>query len=184
MDGHIQEHAAGNFHVFRRRGCRVAAGDAQNVQVADLALFDQFAHLLEIGVKAAVETDLAFHPGFVHRVDGFIDLRQAVIDRFFAEDVLACVGGRDHQVGVRVGGGTDRHCVDGFVIHDLLVIRIDIIHMQLVRQFLAAARFTSAMATTTAPGTRVARFPAWILPMRPAPMTPTRSTFCALIIFS
>ena len=37
----------------------------------------------------------------------------------------------------------------------------------------AAARSTSATARSSAPGTRKARFSAWILPMRPAPITPT-----------
>ena len=122
MDGHVQEHAAGAFDVFSRRGSRVSAGDAQDVQRTDLAGLNELTYLFEIGVEAAVESNLALDARFFDRCDGSVDLLQGMIDRFFTENVFASVGRFDHQGGMGGGGGANSHRINAFVCHDLGVI--------------------------------------------------------------
>ena len=104
MDGHIQEDTPGTLDVADGRRGRVPAGDAQDMLVADLPAGDYLTGRAEVGIEAAVKTDLQFDPGFFNLLEGLIDFSQVVIDWFLAENVFACRSGLDDQSGMRTGG--------------------------------------------------------------------------------
>ena len=100
-------------------GAGIAADEVHQVRSADFTACDSLAHAREVGVEAAVEADLEFDTGAGDRGQRAIDARQRVIDRFFAEDVLAGLRGFHNEFGMGVGGGADQHRVDRRIGEDL-----------------------------------------------------------------
>ena len=123
VDDHVKEDAAADGDVLGRWGGGVAAGDPQDVQVADRTVGHPVAHRLVPRVEAAVEAD---HERDARLLDGrqrAVHLREVEADRLLAEDRLAGLGRRDDQVDVGVGARADRHRVDVVGGQQLLIDR-------------------------------------------------------------
>ncbi len=101
----------------RRRG--IAADDVHQAWLADFAARHRLADTGEVGVEAAVESDLKLHACGFDRSQGVVDLFQAESDRLLAEDMLAGFGGRDDEIGVGIGRRADQHRFDCRVVKNL-----------------------------------------------------------------
>src|SRR5947208_13783344 len=76
-------------------------------RLTDLSLFYGLAHPAIISIKAPVKTDLQFDARAFDNLQCPVDGRQVERDRFFAKDVLACLGGLLDDLRVGVGRRTD-----------------------------------------------------------------------------
>ena len=124
----------------------------------------------EIGIEAAIEADHQRRAGLLDDFEAGADALDVEIDRLLAEDGLAGARGALDQIGVRVGRRADR---DG----------VDVLGGRGSRRWWRpwrpspwperGRRGGSASATkATSLSVRAATLPAWILPIRPAPMMP------------
>ena len=116
MDGHVAEQAAGHRDVAERRRRRVAAGDDQLFEPADLALLRAPPQSSDRRIEAALEAD---HDGRRERCDlvaAAFGAREIEIDRFLAQHRLAGPGRRDDQVDMGVGRAGDQHRVDARIV--------------------------------------------------------------------
>ena len=109
VDHHIVVDTARTAHVFNRGRLRVAGADAQDVRGADLAGAHCVVNRAVVVVKAADKADLQLDAGLLHRVKRHADARYVVVNRLFAEDVLAGCCSLDDQVCVRIGGRADEN---------------------------------------------------------------------------
>ena len=75
VDRHVDEDAAAVVDVPGRRERRVAAGDAGQLHLADLAGLNRALHGPMPGIESTVEADHERHPGAIDRGQRAIDLR-------------------------------------------------------------------------------------------------------------
>ena len=136
VDRHVDEDAAGHLDVGQRRSLRVARRDLDDLHVADAAALDDLVHVLEVAVKAAVEANLILHARALDLVEHDLDLVQIVVDRLFAEDVLAGARRLDGDRRVRIRRRADEHGLDVRVFEDLVVVVVPVGHVELLRQLL------------------------------------------------
>ena len=122
VDHHIIEDAAGNLDIGYRRRLRVAGGDLDDIDLADLAAADHVVNGAVVVVEAAAEADLELDACFLRRVDGSVHLGQIIVDRLLAEDVLASVSSLDDVLGMGVGRGADEHCFDLGIVQDVICV--------------------------------------------------------------
>lgn len=122
MDGHIEEHTAADCRILCRRGSGIPRGDFDDVDVADLAVGDHSSDVCKVVVKAAVEADLQLDARLLDGGDNCVDLLGGQVNGLLAEDVFACLGSLDSDIGVRVGRGADEHCFDVGVGEHLLIV--------------------------------------------------------------
>ena len=115
VNGHVDEDAAGDADVAERRGRGVAADDVHQIGAPISPLATDLADASEVGIEAAVESDLQFDSGGFYRCQGAVDLVKAVSDGLLAEDMLAGFGGLHDEIGMSLGGGADEHGLDGGV---------------------------------------------------------------------
>jgi hypothetical protein len=108
------------------RGCRVQAEDAQDMQIPILPSCTIWRTFLKLGSKRPIESDLAFHTCLFHCFNGIsmvarfceMGFSQKMCLPAFAASIISWVVG----VSRRAIG----HCIDAFIVHDLLEIGIDI----------------------------------------------------------
>ena len=122
MDHHIIEDTAGNLNVGYRRRLRVAGGDLDDIYLADLAAANHVVNGAVVVVEAAAETDLQLYASLFGCVDGSVNLGQIIVDRLFAEDMLACVSSLDDVLGMGVGRGADEHCLNLGIVQDVICV--------------------------------------------------------------
>ena len=122
MDHHIVEDTAGNLDIGYRGRLRVAGRDLDDVDLADLAAANHVVNGAVVVVEAAAEADLELDACFLCCVDGSVHLLQIIIDRLFAEDMLACVSSLDDVLGMGVGRGADEHCLDLGIVQDVICV--------------------------------------------------------------
>ena len=120
VDHHIVEDTAGNLDVGYRRRLRIAGGDLDDVDLADLAVTNHVVNCAVVVVEAAAETDLQLYASFLGCVDGSVNLLQIIIDRLLAEDVLACVSSLDDVLGMGVGRGANQNCIDLGIVQNVV----------------------------------------------------------------
>ncbi len=107
MDHHVAEQAARDLDVGHRRWAGVAAGDGEQLELADGAGDELLAQGAEARVEAAVEADQQRHARLLGDLEAGIDAGEAEVDRLLAEDRLAGLGRPLDQVGVGVGRAGD-----------------------------------------------------------------------------
>ena len=95
------------------------------MDVADLAVGDHSSDVCEVVIKAAVEAHLQLDARLLDGGDNCVDLLGGQVNGLLAEDVLACLGSLDSDIGVRVGRGADEHCFDVGVGEHLLIVVIN-----------------------------------------------------------
>ena len=122
MDHHVVEDAAGHLDIGYRGRLRIARGNFDDVDLADLAVAYHVIDCAVIMVKAAAEADLQLDAGLLGRVDRRMHLGQIIVDRLFTEDVLACMRRFDDVLGVRVGRGADQNRFDFRIVQDVVCI--------------------------------------------------------------
>ena len=122
MDGHIQEHTAGNCNVCRTGGLGIAGSNLDDVGITDSACCHNVLNSLEVVVESAVETNLIFDVGTFQSFHNLFDLLDVVVDGFLTENVLASLDRLYGNAGVGVCGRTDDNCVDLLVSQNLFVI--------------------------------------------------------------
>ena len=122
MDHHIIEDTAGNLDIGYRRRLRIAGGDLDDVDLADLAVTNHVVNCAVVVVEAAAEANLQLNAGFLGCVDGSVNLLQIIIDRLLAEDVLACVSSLDDVLGMGVGRGANQNCIDLGIVQNVVCV--------------------------------------------------------------
>ena len=122
MDHHIIEDTAGNLDIGYRGRLRVAGRNLDDVDLADLAAANHVVNGAVVVVEAAAEADLELDACFLCCVDSSVNLLQIIIDRLFAEDMLACVSSLDDVLGMGVGRGADEHCFDLGIVQDVICV--------------------------------------------------------------
>ena len=122
VDHHIVEDTAGNLNIGYRRRLRIAGGNLDDVDLADLAVTNHVVNCAVVVVEAAAETDLQLNAGFPGCVDGSVNLLQIIIDRLLAEDVLACVSSLDDVLGMGVGRGANQNCIDLGIVQNVVCV--------------------------------------------------------------
>ena len=175
VDGHVAEDPARHLDVGQGRRRRVAAGDAHQVHVADVAVCDPIAHLGVAGVEAPVEAD--------HERDA----AAATAARPRSTSARSSDTGFSQKMGLPAPAAAtirstwvsvelaDGHGVD-VVASDQLLRRRGHVDAELEAGDWAASVTTSYTTGQVAPGTRRGSSSACIRPIRPLPSTPTRST--------
>ena len=122
VDHHIVEDTAGNLNIGYRGRLRIAGGNLDDVDLADLAVTNHVVNCAVVVVEAAAETDLQLNAGFLGCVDGSVNLLQIIIDRLLAEDVLACVSSLDDVLGMGVGRGANQNCIDLGIVQNVVCV--------------------------------------------------------------
>ena len=137
MDHHVHEDAAGQRNVLCGWGLRVARRNAYKLHLADLAVLDRLAHCAVVVIVATVEADLIdklLGACGKRRLD-FFDLCYALVDRLFAEDVLACRDRFERELRVLIGRRADQNGVDARIVQNLMIIRADVFDADGLRPF-------------------------------------------------
>jgi hypothetical protein len=104
VDGHVAEQPAGHREVLDRRRGRVAAGDDELFQPADLAGAYPIPDLLERRVEPPVEPDHHGRIGVCDLLPARVHPRDVQVDRLLAEHRLAGEHRTGEQVDVGRGG--------------------------------------------------------------------------------
>ena len=85
----------------------VAVAAAQHGDIADHAGLNRLLDEQEFGPCALRQGDGEDHMVLFHGLDDFVAVLDVQTHDFFGVDVLACLGGLDHDILVHVGGGVD-----------------------------------------------------------------------------
>jgi len=96
----VEEEAARAFDEVDVWRGGVAVGDADGVDLADLASANGLGCLEQARVKASVETHLELDAGVGRDPEDLLDRARLEGDRLFAEDVLAGLGGAPDELDV------------------------------------------------------------------------------------
>ena len=112
VDHHVAEQTAAGLQVFERRKSRIPAGDADGFNPPDVAPVDSRAQGGKAGIEAPVKADGEGDAGFADHVEACFDPPDVQIERFLAEDGLACPRRGLDQVGVGIGRAGDDDRLD------------------------------------------------------------------------
>ena len=122
VNHHVIEDTTGYFDVIDRRRLGITRGNLDNVDLADLAIAYHVVNCTMVVVKAAAETDLQLNARFLGSIDCRMHLREIIIDRLLAENVLACVRSLNDVLGMGVGRRANQNCLDFRIVQDIVCI--------------------------------------------------------------
>ena len=111
VDHHIVEDTAGNLNIGYRRRLRIAGGNLDDVDLADLAVTNHVVNCAVVVVEAAVEAYLELNALLLNECEQLLDLVDIIVDRLLAEYVLASLNCCHGNIAVGVSGGANEYYV-------------------------------------------------------------------------